>query len=101
MTTKVKNIAKAAKAAKPAKAAATRKGRIRSSRLSAKNQVTVPIEISRAVGFEVGDRLHFKIEDGRVVIEKDKPKILELVGLCNGLYRTFDLAEERRTAWRE
>ena len=92
MTSKVKN--------KPG-ARSPRKGRISSSRLSAKNQVTVPIEISRAVGFEVGDQLHFKIEDGRVVIEKDKPKILELAGVLNGLYRTFDLAEERKSAWPE
>ena len=78
-----------------------RKGRTSSSRLSAKNQVTVPIEIMRVAGFEVGDQIHFKVEEGRVVIEKDKPKITNLFGIGNGFYDDFDFEKERREAWGE
>jgi bifunctional DNA-binding transcriptional regulator/antitoxin component of YhaV-PrlF toxin-antitoxin module len=78
-----------------------RKGRTSSSRLSAKNQVTVPIEIMRVAGFEVGDQIHFKVEEGRVVIEKDKPKITNLFGIGNGFYDDFDFDKERREAWGE
>ena len=78
-----------------------RKGRTSSSRLSAKNQVTVPIEIMRVAGFEVGDQIHFKVEEGRVVIEKDKPKITNLFGIGNGFYDDLDFEKERREAWGE
>ena len=78
-----------------------RKGRTTSSRLSAKNQVTVPIEIMRVAGFEVGDQIHFKVEDGKVVIEKDKPKISNLFGIGKGIYDNFDFEKERQEAWGE
>jgi len=76
-----------------------RKGRTSSSKLSSKNQVTIPIEISRVAGFTVGDELTFRIDDGRVVIEKDQPKILGLIGIGAGIYDDFDLEAERASAW--
>jgi bifunctional DNA-binding transcriptional regulator/antitoxin component of YhaV-PrlF toxin-antitoxin module len=84
-----------------AKVKSKRKGRTSSSKLSSKNQVTIPIEISRVAGFTVGDELTFRIDEGRVVIEKDQPKILGLIGLAGNDFDNFDWEKELKEAWGE
>ncbi|MBJ7348527.1 MAG: AbrB/MazE/SpoVT family DNA-binding domain-containing protein, partial [Thermoleophilaceae bacterium] len=44
------------------------------TRISAKNQVTLPVGVLRAGAFAVGDELEVEIDDqGRIVISKAKP----------------------------
>ena len=79
----------------------TRKGRTNGSRVSSKHQITLPVEIMRVAGFQIGDQLGFKVENGKVVIEKDRPRILNLLGIGNGIYDDFDWEKERLSAWGE
>ena len=95
MSAKVKN-----KKIKPAPRA--RRGRTMSSRLSSKNQVTVPIDVCRKAGFTVGEELVFKIEDdGKVVLQKAKSRIMELAGFATEAFKGFDFENERRESWGE
>jgi bifunctional DNA-binding transcriptional regulator/antitoxin component of YhaV-PrlF toxin-antitoxin module len=82
---------------------ATRKGRGNSSRLSSKNQVTIPVDVMREVGFKVGDELVFNVEDGVVVIQPitDAQKILSLAGFLGGIYNDYDHQTERADAWED
>ena len=45
-----------------------RRGRTSTSRISAKHQVTVPVDILRAIGLTVGDKVKFEIKDGLIAI---------------------------------
>ena len=45
----------------------------RSSRISSKGQVTVPLEIRRRLGLRSGDRVEFVTENGRTIIRPEQP----------------------------
>lgn len=50
----------------------TRKGRTRSSRVSSKNQVTIPVEILRQAGIAPNELVNFKFnKSGEIVISKE------------------------------
>jgi bifunctional DNA-binding transcriptional regulator/antitoxin component of YhaV-PrlF toxin-antitoxin module len=86
----------------PKTATATRRGRTSTSAVSSKNQVTIPIEVMRQAGICVGDLLQFTCtENGEILISQSRPKILNLLGFAEGLYRNYDLAAERNDAWGE
>jgi AbrB family looped-hinge helix DNA binding protein len=42
-------------------------------KLTIKCQVTIPREIRSVIGVEAGDRVAFKVEDGRVYVERREP----------------------------
>jgi antitoxin PrlF len=44
----------------------------RSSRISSKGQVTVPLEIRKRLGVKAGDRVEFVDEGGRTVIRPER-----------------------------
>ena len=78
-----------------------RRGRSSTSRISSKNQITIPVEILRAVDIEIGDVVRFT-EDGkgRIVLEKiDEPEwksaLRELIGSDPGLGRRSNYKKER------
>ena len=79
-----------------------RRGRTSTSRISAKHQVTVPVDILRAIGLEAGDKVKFEIKEVAIVITpeqiEDHPLRL-LIGAGKGIYDNFDLAKERETMW--
>lgn len=79
--------------------ARTRKGRTTATRLSAKNQITLPVEIIRKAGFRVGDTINCTInKDGRIELSPLENPMLELVGIATGLYAGYDLRADR-DAW--
>ena len=82
---------------------ATRKGRTRHSRLSSKHQVTIPVDVMREAGLEVGDHLVFSVEDGAVKIKAmtDGQKLLTLVGALGGIYEGYDHEAEMNDAWED
>ncbi len=108
MVSKVKAKKKAPvkkSAAKTSKKAApiARKGRTSTSTLSAKNQLTVPVDILRALGISAGAKMEFEINASGAIEIKPvaKPsghKILGLIGIAYGEYKDFDLRAER-DAW--
>ena len=116
MVTKVK-AKTAAKAAgkKPAKKAVTAKavkkapvdkakksaraGRTSTSKLSSKNQLTVPVDILRSIGLTTGDEVEFSVNDAgfievKPVVSELNP-VLELAGKYSKAFKNFDLAKER------
>jgi bifunctional DNA-binding transcriptional regulator/antitoxin component of YhaV-PrlF toxin-antitoxin module len=80
----------------------TRRGRSSTSRISSKNQVTIPVEILRQTNFEIGDEVEFEVRvDGSVAITKTAPinPFEALAGIAGDSYRGFDLQKEREESW--
>ena len=96
MTSKVK----AKKAPKKSSSARPRRGRATSSRISSKNQITIPVEVLREMSLKPGDRVEFHInKDNRLVItpiDSEWLKTLdEILGSMTDVYEGFDLQKER------
>ena len=93
---KAKKIAKRP-AIKP-KQPAHRAGRTSTSRLSSKNQLTVPVVILRKVGIEAGDEVEFAVNDAgfiQIQVMGDANPVLNLVGAFPGIFDEFDQEKER------
>ena len=78
-----------------------RRGRSSTSRISAKNQVTIPVEILREVNMKSGDTVKF-ISNGEgqiALIKHEEPKwkiaMRELIGSEPGLGKRYDYKKER------
>ena len=96
MATKVK----AKKAPKKSTPTRLRRGRATSSRISSKNQITIPVEVLREMSLKPGDRVEFHInKDNRLVItpvDSEWLKTLdEILGSMTDVYEGFDLQKER------
>ena len=104
MAPKVKAKKKPIKSARkiaPTKAPARRAGRTSTSRLSSKNQLTVPVDILRRVGLKAGDEVEFVVNDAgfiQIQVEGQANSILNLVGAFPGIFDEFD-QEKERAAW--
>jgi bifunctional DNA-binding transcriptional regulator/antitoxin component of YhaV-PrlF toxin-antitoxin module len=79
----------------------TRRGRTSSSRISSKNQVTIPVEMLRDLGLESGDFVNFT-SDGKkriTLFKGDEPQwksaMRELIGSEPGLGERYDYKKER------
>jgi bifunctional DNA-binding transcriptional regulator/antitoxin component of YhaV-PrlF toxin-antitoxin module len=67
--------------------------------VSAKHQVTLPVEALHAAGVEVGDRLVARADGpGRVVLEREDDVLAAFSGALTGLYRAGEL-DELRDEW--
>jgi bifunctional DNA-binding transcriptional regulator/antitoxin component of YhaV-PrlF toxin-antitoxin module len=101
-----KKPAKKAVAAKAVKKApvdkakkSARAGRTSTSKLSSKNQLTVPVDILRSIGLTTGDEVEFTVNDAgfievKPVVSELNP-VLELAGKYSKAFKNFDLAKER------
>ncbi len=81
-----------------------RRGRTSTSKLSDKNQVTVPIDILREIGLEPGDQVSFEVKEGKILINqinRDSHPFAELIAVAGSVYDNFDLEKERRAMWPE
>jgi bifunctional DNA-binding transcriptional regulator/antitoxin component of YhaV-PrlF toxin-antitoxin module len=84
-----------------AKERAQRAGRTMSTRVSAKNQITIPVDILRKAGFKVGDAIYCSVDDdGKVLLSKPVNPMLQYAGIFTGMYEGFDLRADR-DAWDE
>lgn len=98
MAPKVKAKKRASKPAKKIKVPLKRAGRTSTSRLSSKNQLTVPVDIVRAVGLVAGDEVEFALNDaGFIELKKyDRMQALnEFAAEFADLFVDFDLQAER------
>jgi bifunctional DNA-binding transcriptional regulator/antitoxin component of YhaV-PrlF toxin-antitoxin module len=94
MVTKVK--------AKKTSARKQRAGRTTTSRVSAKNQITIPVDILRKAGFKVGDTINCAVNaEGKIELARPENRILSLLGAGNGIYDDFNWESERADAWDE
>jgi bifunctional DNA-binding transcriptional regulator/antitoxin component of YhaV-PrlF toxin-antitoxin module len=76
-----------------------RRGRKSTSKLSIKNQLTVPVDILRQVGIQAGDEVEFLL-NGAGFIEVRPVEENRLLGLSEKygyLFKGFDLAKERQS----
>lgn len=76
------------------------KGRRRgASRISSKNQITIPAEALRGAGLEAGDRVVAHADGaGRVILEREHDVIAEFAGALTATYRPDEL-DELRSEW--
>ncbi|MGI8683113.1 MAG: AbrB/MazE/SpoVT family DNA-binding domain-containing protein [Mycobacteriales bacterium] len=71
----------------------------RSSRLSGKNQLTIPVAALRAAGMHSGDLLEVEsAEPGRIVLRRWKSRFDGVTGTLPGLERDADI-EASRDQW--
>ena len=75
------------------------------TRLSSKNQVTIPLEVVRAAGASPGDEFKVMQEDGKIVLEREhslgerrRAAIEKYAGSFTGLYPPNYL-EDLRDEW--
>jgi bifunctional DNA-binding transcriptional regulator/antitoxin component of YhaV-PrlF toxin-antitoxin module len=80
--------------------AEVKKRRRGASRISTKNQITIPAEALRAAGLVAGERVVARAEGpGRVVLEREDDVVSEFAGALTGAFRPEDL-DELRDEWR-
>ena len=78
-----------------------RAGRTSTSRISSKNQVTLPVDILRAIGLAAGDQVEFTVSENVIKVKaiqsnpQKQHKIMALAGDMTDYYEGFDLAAER------
>jgi bifunctional DNA-binding transcriptional regulator/antitoxin component of YhaV-PrlF toxin-antitoxin module len=66
------------------------------SRISAKHQVTIPVDALRAAGLEVGERIVARSDGpGRVILEREDDVLDAFAGSLTGIYDADELAELR------
>jgi AbrB family looped-hinge helix DNA binding protein len=94
------NKVKAKRSPKKSTTARPRRGRATSSRISSKNQITIPVEVLREMSLKPGDQVEFHInKDNRLVVtpvDSEWLKTLdEVLGSMTEVYEGFDLIKER------
>jgi AbrB family looped-hinge helix DNA binding protein len=94
------NKVKAKRSPKKSTAPRPRRGRATTSRISSKNQITIPVEVLREVNLKPGDRVQFHLDkSNRLVvtpIDSEWLKTLdEVLGSMSGMWDGFNLRKER------
>ena len=70
------------------------------TRLSAKNQATIPVDVLKTSGLRPGDRLRATSDGaGRVVLERETDVVALHAGRLKGVYRKGEL-DALRDEWR-
>lgn len=69
------------------------------SRISSKNQVTIPVDVLRRVGLDAGREVRIGAEGGRIVMEPQDDPIRRYAGAFTGMYPKGYLKKLRRE-WR-
>jgi len=71
----------------------------RGARISAKNQITIPIRAMAAAGFRAGDRVRAEAKGrGRVLLVREDHPVERHAGRLSGVYRRGEL-DELRDEW--
>lgn len=69
------------------------------SRISSKNQITIPADALRNAGLEVGDRVVAHADGaGRVILEREHDVVAEFAGALTGVYHRGEL-DDLRSEW--
>ena len=93
---------KAKKAGKKSTIKNPRRGRATTSRISSKNQITIPVEVLREVNLKPGDKVEFMIDkQERIILAPSdqaswKKNLMQLAGSMPELGSNFDYKEERQ-----
>jgi looped-hinge helix DNA binding domain, AbrB family len=93
---------KAKKAGKKSAVKSPRRGRATTSRISSKNQITIPVEVLREVNLKPGDKVEFMIDkQERIILAPSdqatwKKSLMQLAGSMPELGSNFDYKKERQ-----
>ena len=69
------------------------------TRISSKNQITIPADALRASGLEIGDRVIAHADGpGRVVLEREQDVLSHFAGAMTGVYTSEEL-DRLRGEW--
>lgn len=69
------------------------------TRISSKNQITIPADAMRSAGLEIGERVVARADGpGRVVLEREHDLIAEFAGALTGIYLPNEV-DELRSEW--
>jgi AbrB family looped-hinge helix DNA binding protein len=69
------------------------------SRISSKNQITIPADALRSAGLVPGDRVVAHADGaGRVILEREHDVVAEFAGALTGVYRPNEL-DDLRSEW--
>jgi len=77
-----------------------RAGRTSTSKLSSKNQLTVPVDILRSIGLTTGDEVEFSVNDAGFIEVKpvlEENPIMRLVGIGTDIYKDLNLEKDRES----
>lgn len=70
------------------------------TRISSKNQITIPADALRSAGLEIGDRVVAHADGpGRVILEREHDVVAQYAGALTGVYRAGEL-DDLRDEWR-
>lgn len=70
------------------------------TRISSKNQITIPASALRGAGLEIGERVVAHADGpGRVVLEREHDVLAEFAGTMTGAYTNNEL-DKLRDEWR-
>ena len=62
------------------------------SKVSSKNQITLPVETMRAAGLHPGDEVTVRpIGDGEIIVAARGSRVRRHAGIANGIYRDGEL----------
>jgi bifunctional DNA-binding transcriptional regulator/antitoxin component of YhaV-PrlF toxin-antitoxin module len=79
--------------------AEVKKRRRGASTISAKYQITIPVEALRSAGLEVGERVVAHADGaGRVILEREHDVVAEFAGALTGTYHPSEL-DDLRSEW--
>lgn len=78
-------------------AAGVKKRRRGYTRVSAKHQVTLPVEALRRAGIRTGDTLRAEVRGpGEVLLVRESDPVAQYAGVLTGVYTPGELGELRR-----
>jgi AbrB family looped-hinge helix DNA binding protein len=70
------------------------------TRLSAKHQVTIPVDVLERAGLAEGDEVRVRaLRAGQIVLEREDDVVARYAGALTGVYQPGEL-EELRDEWR-
>ena len=70
------------------------------TRLSAKHQVTIPVDVLERAGLAEGDEVRVRaLRPGQIVLEREDDVVARYAGALTGIYQPGEL-EELRDEWR-
>lgn len=71
-------------------------GAVKTTRISSKHQITIPVDTLRAAGLAVGERVTATCDGvGRVILQREHDVLAEFAGALTGVYAPGELAALR------
>lgn len=68
-------------------------------KISKKGQIVIPKEIRDKFGIKPGDIIIFRIKDDKVILEKIKDKLSDILKNSNPIEQSLDFQKKLREEW--